>query len=65
MMCYDFNSNGEALLLGFSNNTINYNGFYKYDQIPLKGIIIDIHSLIKDACHGKTKIKKKINDNSR
>ncbi len=66
MMCYDFNSKEEPLLLGFSSNTLNYNGFYQnIGQTPHKGIVIDIQALINDVCKNKVKIKKKIKDNSR
>ena len=58
MMCYDFNKENDALLLGFSNNTINFNGFIQYDGItPLNGYIIDIKSLITDTIKGKNKLK--------
>ena len=66
MMCYDFNSKEEPLLLGYTPNTLNYNGFYQnISQTPHKGIVIDIQSLINDVCKNKVKIKKRVNDNSR
>ena len=61
MMCHNFNEYNEPLVLGFSNNTRDYNGArgisYAGEIHPRKGCIIDTWSLIRDAYHQKYNVK--------
>ncbi len=70
MMCYDIDEdiNGEMLplLLGFSINTKDFDGFYQYDgTTPLRGVVIDIKSLLRDTIKRKSKINSPITNNER
>ncbi len=66
MMCYDFDEENRAKVLGFSNNTKDFDGFYKTDgTTPLRGIIIDVKSLLIDTCKRKSKINSPITNNER
>ncbi len=63
MMCYDFDINDEGqeipLLLGFSCNTKDCDGFYYYDgTTPQRGFILDVKKLLKDAIKSKVKTKR-------
>lgn len=63
MMCYDFDINDEGqeipLLLGFSCNTKDIDGFYYYDgTTPQRGFILDVKKLLKDAIKSKVKTKR-------
>lgn len=55
MMCYDFNEKGEPLLMGFSDNTKEVNGYQSRDGSMRRGIVIDIKSFIQDRARNKEK----------
>lgn len=61
MMVSGYNEQGEPLLLGFSPTQKNVPMFAsKRNNEPRKGMVIDVHSLIKDKVneHNRTEISK-------
>ena len=63
MMCYDFDINDDGreipLLLGFSCNTKDCDGFYYHDgTTPQRGFILDVKKMLKDAIKSKVKTKR-------